>query len=178
MIYYHTPYSLKKDISEYYNNAMSLLENDNDWCCFVDGDAMFLQPNFGHIIDQYTQQNDFGLLTCYTNRVGTGYMLEYGMWDIDDIKEHRKKAVEVFERNQYNIMDITNLSPLSGVLMLLKKETWLKAGGFTHKGMLGVDNSIHYNVRNNGMKVGLMMGLYIFHWYRSGKNIHDKSHLM
>jgi len=59
---------------------------------------------------------------------------------------------------------------------MLKKSTWLSSGGFKNNGLLGVDNSIHYNVVNKGGKVGMMLGMYVWHYYRSGIAT-DKKHL-
>jgi len=176
MIYYRTPYSLDKRLDEYYNAEMALLPNDDDWCCFLDGDAMFLTPDFGHQIQEIVTENtEYDLFTCMTNRVGTKYQCVEDMWQTNDIEKHREVA-EYYNGNDL-ILDITTYAPLSGVMILLNKKAWRESGGFTHKGMLGVDNSIHYNVRNAGMKVGLMLGVYVYHWYRGG-DAKNKAHLL
>ena len=74
-------------------------------------------------------------------------------------------------------MDITNLKPLSGVMILISKKTWKSIGKFTENRMLGIDNDIHKKVRQNGLRVGLMKGIYLYHWYRNG-NINNKEHLL
>ena len=73
-------------------------------------------------------------------------------------------------------VDITDISPISGVLMLLNKGLWKKACGFEEKGILGIDNSIHYRVQALGQRVMVMKGVYVYHWYRGG-NPSDKRHL-
>jgi hypothetical protein len=43
--------------------------------------------------------------------------------------------------------------------------------------MLGVDNDIHMKMITNNLKVGIMEGIYVQHWYRNGDN-RDRSHLV
>jgi hypothetical protein len=51
MTYYFTPYATDKDIGSYYNKCMELLQ-DNDYACFVDGDARFTTNYFGSHIEE------------------------------------------------------------------------------------------------------------------------------
>ena len=60
--------------------------------------------------------------------------------------------------------------------MLVKKSAWLESDRFKEAGLLGIDNSIHYAIRNMGGKVGLMKGVYVQHYYRGG-DMSNKSHL-
>jgi hypothetical protein len=178
MIYYFTPYSVEKNIGSYYNDCMAMLPA-GCWACFVDGDAMFTTPNFGHQLQEVINKhgNDYKLFTSVTNRVGTKYQCVEGMWDVESMKEHREVGKLLQEKNDTNVEDITNNSPISGVLILIEKDAWFYSDRFAERGMLGVDNSIHYAIRNKGHKVGLMTGVYVQHYYRGG-NIKDKKHLM
>jgi hypothetical protein len=70
-IYYLIPYNTDKNIGIYYNEAMELLPNDNDWMVFVDGDTIFTTADYGSLIKDVIQDNpDYDMFTCYTNRVG------------------------------------------------------------------------------------------------------------
>jgi hypothetical protein len=158
---------------------MSLLPNDDDWGIFLDGDAMFTVHDWGHLIEDTINNNPvFDLFSCVTNRVGTKYQCIEGMWDVDDMASNWKLGKSLKTPLSYkNVIDITNETPISGVLIALRKKTWKSVGGFpTGAGMLGVDNEIHYRVRNNGMKVGLMQSVYVMHYYRNGRQEH-KDHL-
>ncbi len=55
---------------------------------------------------------------------------------------------------------------MSGVVILLSKQTWIQLGGFA-SGFLGVDNAIHQAARDHGHRVYLMEGVYVYHWYRA-----------
>ena len=73
-----------------------------------------------------------------------------------------------------NILDVTKLKYISGVILLIRKDTWEKVGGFKSTKMLGIDNDIHMKVSKYGGKVGLMQGIYVQHWYRGGNNSYIK----
>ena len=176
MVYYHTPYDTSGNIGRYYNQVMSELPKLSDWVVFTDRDTWFPHPHYGKIIELYTKQKNYGLLTCLTNRVGTRYQCVQDMWNEENNLNHVKFAEGLYLSNGAEIQDITNNSPISGMLIMLNKETWLNSGGFKNDGLLGVDNSIHNNVVNKGGKVGLMTGMYIYHYYRNGV-ISDKKHL-
>ena len=153
---------------------MRLLPNNEDYACFVDGDAMFTTHFFGHQISRITEKyNDCGLFTAMTNRVGTHYQLVPGMWENNNMAEHWQKGKELYERNYIVCININKKPPLSGVLILLRKKEWLQVGGFLEDKMLGIDNSIHYRIRDMGGVIKLMTGVYIMHYYRNGK-IEDK----
>jgi hypothetical protein len=59
--------------------------------------------------------------------------------------------------------------------MLVRKDLWKEVGGFK-SGMLSVDNDFHYKCINKKESVLLMMGVYIYHWYR-WPNYGNISHL-
>jgi len=47
---------------------MDLL-NPDDWAVIMDGDTMFLQPDFGHQIQQHIENHpEAGLFTCFASR--------------------------------------------------------------------------------------------------------------
>ena len=175
MIYYFVPYSTEKNLGRYYNDCMSMIPKGS-WACFVDGDAMFTTPDFGHQMQEIVDSNDYMLYTCMTNRVGTKYQLMDGAWNVEDMPTHRGIGKMLQLNKRLEVDEITNNAPMSGVLMLVNKDAWFKSDRFKEGGLLGIDNSIHYSIRNSGHKVGLMRGVYVQHWYRggSGNNNHLK----
>jgi len=178
MIHFFTPYRIDKDLGKCYNDAMKMLPNDNDWACFTDGDAMFTTPFFGSQLEKIIKANpEAKLFASMTNRIGTAYQCVHNMWYENDISVHFKKGMELAETKETDCTDITDGAPISGVLIMIQKSEWKRVGGFAELGQaLGVDNSIHYAVRDNGGKVFLMQGVYMLHYYRNG-NKADKSHL-
>lgn len=177
-----TPYDLGKNLANYYNREVEALPEDDWWAIFVDGDACFVCSDFGHQIQSIIENNpDYGLFTCMSNRIGTDYMKIDGLFEEKDFTKIWKKGREIQKDNYNTMVDITNKSPLSGVLIAIRKDVWKKSGGFSDKygKVLGVDNSIHYAVRDNtNYKIGLAIGLTVFHYYRFNEGIQDKSHLV
>ena len=184
MIYYHTPYDSTGCIGKYYNKAVSVCEHDDDWVVFTDRDVWFPHPHYGKIIEAYSKTTEYGLLTCITNRVGPDYQTHGGKyWKIENNAEHVKIAHKLYEENKISITDVTNNVPyISGMLMMIKKSTWKKCGGFKESGAMGpnnlfIDNDLHIAVKKCGDKVGVMNGVYVWHYYRNGIT-NDKDHLM
>ena len=158
---------------------MDRLTNDDDWACFIDGDAMFTTPFFGTQIRRTIEANPkCKLFTAITNRVATPYQCVKGMWGENDMRVHFKAGKLIAEKYDTTCVDITNNAPFSGVLMLIQKKEWKRVGGFAETGeALGIDNSIHYAVRDNKGLVYMMQGVYMLHYYRNG-DILDKKHLI
>jgi GT2 family glycosyltransferase len=182
MIYYSVPYSIEKNLGKYYNDFMRMLPSDDDYGCFVDGDTMFTTTNYGHIINDVVNENpDVGCFTCYTNRIGCKWQVAPGVdQDTNDMNYHRNFGLSlqtIFGSECEDMTDVSNKEVLSGHLMLLKKSVWKKIGGFAEKGMLGIDNDLHWKIKKNNEKVYIMKGIYIFHWYR-WPDPKNKSHLI
>ena len=112
------------------------------------------------------------MFTCYTNRVAMQYQVPSNCdWKSNDMMYHRNFGENIWNQNNFSVMDITNSPELSGVLILIKKKIWEQFGGFKEEKMLSIDNDIHRRVRNVGGKVGLMKGIYVQHWYRNGDKL-------
>lgn len=176
-VHHIIPWNSDKQIGKSYNESMNMV-GINDWVCFLDGDAVHTNPFFGNRIEQVINSNpDFSLFTCYTNRIGCQYQIAPSVDKTsNDQGYHRNFGEHLWKTFGTKVVDITTNSPLSGVVILIKKSAWLQVGGFKETGMLGVDNDIHYKFKNSGFKVGLMKGVYVQHWYRGGDQ-NNISHL-
>ena len=178
MIYTHIAYSPKDNpgnLGWAYNNFMELIPNDEDWVCFLDHDATFTYPKwYSQMEDIIQKHNDYGMFTCMMNRVGLNYHIPEGIdKDNHDIVYHRAVGRQLAETYYSDITPLNNVNGwyLSGVLMLIKKKTWIDINGCPD-GFLGVDNEIHRRCIVNGIKVGRMNGVYLYHWYRADGDDH------
>ena len=170
MIYVNIPYCPKehgKNLGYAYNKFMERLEDD-DWACFLDHDAMFTTENWYHQLESIIKKHPaFGLFAAKTNRIG-GDAPQKAKVDRDnhDIKYHRRIGQEIQNCHYDSIALLNEKSRLiSGVVILIKKSTWKKVGGFKD-GFFGIDNDIHSRCLAHGYKVGVMKGVYVYHWYR------------
>jgi len=177
-VFHSIPWNSEKLIGKSYNQFMNLI-GSNDWGCFLDGDAVHTSSFFGKRIEDVIDVNpQYSLFTCYTNRIGNPYQIAPGVdKNSNDQSYHRNFGEGIWKNFNTSVIDVTNNTPLSGVVILIKKSAWEKVGGFKETGMLGVDNDIHVKFRQGGFKVGLMKGIYVQHWYRGG-NVSDKKHLL
>ena len=178
MIHTYIPYcpkSLGQDLGWAYNNFMENVADD-DWVCFLDHDAMFTTMHWYHQLEEIVSENpDGGLFTVVTNRIGNPAQKFKGLHDPDnhDMRIHRKAGEAIKTRYGNKVTDLTNEREISGLVMLVSKKVWQDVGGFK-SGFLSVDNDMHRKCRDNGYKVYLMDGVYVYHWYRGDGN---KSHI-
>jgi GT2 family glycosyltransferase len=176
MIYFFTVWDSSKDIGAAYNKYMELIKDD-DFAVFVDGDAMFTTTYWGKQIENIIKENpNLEYATCKTNRVNCDWMLA-GYWNNNDIIYHREIGEELCKNFNTQIEDVTNNQPLmSGIMILIKKSAWKKIGGFK-SGALGVDNDFHERAKQKNIKLFLMKGVYLLHYYRGGDRKY-KYHLL
>lgn len=149
-----------------YNRSMVLL-SDDAWACFLDHDAMFTTPFWHEQLLRAIEHNpETGAFTAVTNRVGNVQQTA-GFIDPNDhdMMDHRRFGESLFRTYEARCDDITMGEPLSGVLIVISKRAWKRIGGF-RDGFLGVDNQMHLDMRRIGLRVMILRGLYVYHWYR------------
>ena len=159
-------YSKDGNLGMAYNEAITMV-GESDWVCFLDHDAMFTTTDWYSQLYEILEANpQYGLFACMTNRIFMYYQKFKEISEHNhDIKYHRNFGKHIQTQYRTNVMDITQQSSLSGVLMLISKKTWNTVGGFKD-GFLGVDNDMHKKCTKNNINVGLMTGVYVYHWYR------------
>jgi len=68
MIYFFTLYSFNFKLLDAFTDFIELLNLD-DWVVIMDGDTIFLQPDFGHQIQRHIEFHpEAGLFTCRASR--------------------------------------------------------------------------------------------------------------
>ena len=145
---------------------------DEDWACFIDHDACFTTYDWYTQLEEITAElTEPCVLTAVTNRVGSHWQLVPGV-DPDNhcVTYHRQVGKAIQSASRHAIRDMSHESLMSGVVILLSKETWRRLGKFAD-GFLGVDNAIHQAARDLGYRVYLMEGVYVYHWYRADADL-------
>ena len=156
------------NLGKAYNSFMELVDDDC-WVCFLDHDATFTVGDWHpHIVKTIQNNPEYGLLTCMTNRIGN-HDQKFDTVDENnhDISYHRMTGLKA--QQQFGTRVDEALSLISGVILVLNKKTWKATGGFEN-GFLGVDNCMHDACKANDIKVGVMRGTYVYHWYRGDGN--------
>jgi GT2 family glycosyltransferase len=171
------PFSREKDLGKAYNEACSMI-GDDDWICLLDHDVMFLTPDAINIMYGYVERYpDAGMLTCFTNRIHpSSPQLYQGISDQTDIIHHINVAGMLRISNRdYETTPLH--SNISGFLMLISKKTWMEIRFVEGVGCLGVDTKFWQALIQKGKKILRMNGLYVFHQYRLQQGISNKDHL-
>lgn len=183
MIWFFTPYSIEKKMFSAWDKYMDLVPNPDDWVCMMDGDILFLRSDFGHHIQAYIDRYpDTGIFTCYASRSGTPYMMpEKNISTNSSIIDHRIKAEKHYKYQNLEVADIEKR--VTGHLMVIKKATWLSIRNQVSekcidKDILSVDSAISNTVLACGMKIRLMKGIYVLHYYRLVEGAKSKKHLI
>lgn len=180
-IFYVQTYDYSINIGRGYNEHIKHLPDDC-WICVNDSDSLYLNPKFGHQLNDIINEHgdEFALLGCVTNRLGGIHQLYEEKFSNDlDVRHHYGVALKL-AKDHYS--EVVETSGVAGLLMLFKKSTWEKVGGFQENN-IACDTAFNNSVRAAKIgKIGLMKGVYLFHTYRIWQNDrlmarHDTKHL-
>lgn len=162
-IWYSNPWSNTKNIGGAINEFCSLIKNPNDWIVIQDGDICYLTSDWGKRIEDAIRKegHKFGLLGCYTNRIRERKNCHNGEFsDNMDIKFHHSIA------ESYKNEGIEEIKHgIAGYFMAFQKKTFDLVGGFKEN-TITFDTHFNISVRKQGLKLGLIRNLYVWHSYR------------
>lgn len=169
---------MEKDIGVAYNRYCENVPED-DWICLMDGDAMFLVSNYGHLIQKYIDSYpNTELFVPVTNRVGKGSHCWRGKRsDEPDMRVH-KQIADQCARSPLEVKDMNHVRWPSMPCFVFPKKVWHKVGGFDETGnILGVDVRFSQKVMEAGGSCLRMNGVYLLHYYRLNEGIRYKAHV-
>ena len=182
-IAYLTQTRSDKDLGKALNNVIECLPDDY-WICSRDADTLIMDTSsFTKQCEEIAAKNEYGLVSCMTNRLGLPHQLIDGRsqpeHSININREiHRAKALA----KQYGAQVNETEKEVAGIMMLFPKSVWNDVGGFREGGIIFghqlLDNVFYEAVRDKGYRVGIAPGIYLFHLYRWGKNRRNKEHLI
>lgn len=176
-IHYLSPYSTEKNFGKAINDACALVP-ENDWICIRDGDMMFLTPDWGRQIKEAVEKygSKYSLIGCLTNRLGRPIQRYKGEFSTDmDIMNHYAIAEQLEREHWAEVEDITAKRRIAGMFMLFPKSLWNQVK--FRENTAQFDDVFSTDVLRKGKRLGLMKGLYCFHFYRANKSQRDTSHL-
>lgn len=177
-VHIRTPYSLVKNIGQTYNQEFAMCP-DSDALCFIDGDMMFLTPDFGHIIHKYVNMYPDSVLTCYTNRTHSLSKEQQHTCTSTSVEDCIKQAM--YMRMDRSVTEVTGV--VSMLLQVIPKHIW-QLHPFSERNvyrpdetnMLGCDSEWTNRIRKAGVKILRMNGVLCYHQYRLLSN--SKEHLL
>lgn len=179
MVHLVHPFRQDKNLGKAYNEAFRNCP-DGDWLCLMDWDVLLLTYDAVRLMTEYTEEYpDTGIFTCYTNRLHAGakdQLFNGTVSENTDIRHHIKLAEEIKNHTVNEVSEINH--HISGMLMLVSKETWKQIQFSEDKKCLGVDNEYSDKVLQAGKKILRMNMIYVFHIYRLIQGVRDKTHLL
>jgi hypothetical protein len=166
MIYHLTAWKTG-DIGGGLNAAIEPLPDDA-WICARDGDTLFLTPTWGKLVEQIVEQNgdDYAVIGCMTNRLRAPYQLHGGKLSEEaDIGVHVQIAQQRQQTYGASVQAVSG--PVAGLCLIFRKATWARHPFVTRS--IYFDQFFCDAARSNHGRVGVALGLYLFHLYRWGK---------
>jgi GT2 family glycosyltransferase len=140
---------------------------DDAWACLLDHDFAWTTREWKRqLIEAIQTVPEAGLITAVTNRIGAKWQrAEEVDRNLMDMVKHRQIGKQRMQRR--TLLDITDTKGFGGVVMCLSKKAWAAAGGFAD-GLLCVDHSMHFRLRDAGYRIYMLESLYVWHWRRFG----------
>lgn len=167
MIHYVAPWC-EGNIGRGLNETIERLPAE-DWVCVRDGDTLFLETDWGRQIEALVAANaeGFDVIGCMTNRLRAPYQLHSGKISGEaDIDAHIE--VSHRRRKQYGThVEPLPSGPVAGMLMLFPKTEWARHP-FEER-TIYFDQVFCTQARAGRARLGIALGLYVFHLYRWGK---------
>lgn len=161
-----TPFAEDRNLGRAYNDAMSLLPEDG-WAIMVDHDVMLgLTRDWFRLVREAVDfLPEAGAFVAVTNRIDASWQrAEEAERENHDIGYHTELALKRLARR--TLLDITETKGFGGVAFALSKAAWREAGGFAD-GLLCVDHSMHFRLRDAGRRIYLLESWYVYHRRRA-----------
>lgn len=175
VIYHFSPYGENKNFGQAANHYCSLVPNGS-WIAFRDGDAMFLDAEWGNKLQQIIEANPDGdIFGCITNRLKDSQQLyQNQISDNPDILYHKEISDKVWQDCGTVCVDAER--PIAGMFLVFKKEVWKNIK--FHEGLWGCDFLFSREAMEAGYKIKIALGLYCFHYYRLKEGKDYYAHLV
>lgn len=156
-----TPFRTDKNLGAAYNEAMALLPEDG-WALLMDHDMMLTTTRWHQQCLDAIAAEPTGTFTAITNNIGSRWQraVEATPARGSMITDHRQIG-EARLANR-NLLDVTATAGIGGVVILISKANWRLIGGFVD-GMFCVDHQMHFALRDQGRRIYLIEGLYVYH---------------
>lgn len=168
------PWSIQENLGQAYNKAIESAGPDYDLVALMDYDAMLTTPRWYEQLQGAWRDATIGVLGAVTNRIGNKAQVPENAPKDHDIRAHRQFGHYLAEKYGSETLDITDDyfegrgDLLGGVLMATSPGIWERVGGFPdQQGKLGIDNAYHRRIREAKLRVHILRGLYVYHWYRA-----------
>lgn len=157
-------YDLERNLGRAYREILERLRPE-DHCVFLDHDACWTTRDWYRTLLQAIERYpNAGLFGAMTNRIGNKEQIPQGVPAGHDMAVHRAFGQELEQKHGSDAIDVTDRHLLSGVVMCFTAPAIARLK--VADGFFGVDNQAHRDVKRMGLRIYLLRGLYVQHWYR------------
>ena len=152
------PYAEDANLGAEYNRIMA--ESSADVVVLLDHDVLLVNPHWHYVLQTiFTNNPKAGLVTCWTNNIGTKSQRQNKAPAGHDVQAHRNFARRLLDGHGCGA---TPLPSCSGMLMALRVSCWRDVGPFVN-GFFGVDTNYSRRVASSGWQLLRADGLYVYH---------------
>lgn len=162
------PYALDGNLGPTWNGIFESLPADG-WAAILDHDAMFTTPIWYKQVMKAIARYPEGTFSCVSNRIGVESRWQSVNHDDMAADEHDMRAHRIHGAmlaKDGTITDVTDKELMAGMFFVMSKKTYDMIGPFPN-GLRGLDNAIHAWIRQKGLRLYCIEGLYVYHWYRA-----------
>jgi hypothetical protein len=183
-IFYFTPYD-SRGLGYAYREYADLVENGDDFICFMDADVMLFPSDWGVRIQSTVEKfPNFDLYTIPATRTfktSRQQVMWEGLREQENLVE-LQSAARNFAWHYQSSPKVSEIEgSVSGYFLLFRKKLIWEVNfplvGSRGHHLLGIDTQWVTDLRKAGKKIGIMNTLLAVHYYRLGTGEQDKSHL-
>lgn len=173
-VYYYQPYALNGNLGDVYNDC-SYGHDDEDWICILDQDICILDSRLKWWVAQTIEAHpEIDIFGCMTNRLKSPEQRSSKMFGETDIVKHKKRTIQHWNQFKTTVRELKE-NELAGMFMLMRARV-LRSVKFRN-GLLYLDSDFSKRAREIGYKIGIMRGIYVFHYYRLAEGEKNINHL-
>lgn len=176
LVYHITPY-MKGNIGGGINETVRHLPEDA-WVCLRDADTMFLTSTQQQLVQHIADSDPpFSVIGAVTNRIRAPWQLHNGEISNNVAIDYHIRIAQGRERDHAERV-IECPWPVAGFFMLFRRGTWFDLGGFPERTAY-FDKEFTKAALRRGGKLGVALGLYLWHTYRLGSAdpVNETAHL-
>jgi len=155
------PHLPNGQLAEAYNKIMR--ETSDQWVLMVESDVLLTNRNFYGIFERAIKNapEDTGMISCVCNSVNCDWQIDG--FESDSISEHLQHSRQRYRKYGDELVDVTDGMLASGFVMLINRDAWKDV---PPGGQFGRDNWIHQQMKDNGWRIFVLPGLYVYHLHK------------
>lgn len=140
-------------------------ESYSDWVLIKDTDVLILHPNFYRVCQESIRKEpETGIFTAWCDNIMSKHQRHPGAPQNGTIEDHQRFARKVWDENGFRLDLIEGPKVIGGFFMLINKDAWREADGFSaHGGLFEEDDEFCRRIWRVGRGIRRISGIYCLH---------------